>query len=112
MKIKIYHPTEGERWLSSVDWSAAWQQRGWRRSPIEVVQPEPPTPQPEPEIQPDLESEAEPITKTVEERQAELEAMSWAEVREIAEGYGIVKPVSGWMDAIPLILAVEYGNSV
>ena len=40
-------------------------------------------------------------------RQAELEAMDWQAIRDIAEKYDIKKPSTGWKDAIPEILEFE-----
>lgn len=52
----------------------------------------------------------DPSLLTREQRQSELDAMDWRDVKAIAEEYEITKPEGGsWDDAIPLILDHEFG---
>lgn len=74
-------------------------------SPLSPTPAPPPTPK----------QSVKPLTTRVT-RQNELQAIAakdqgWREIKDIAESLGIVKPSTGWDDAISLILDKEFPSS-
>ena len=73
---------------------AHWQSQGW------TLSPDKPDPKPE-------QPKQEPVA-IVGDRQAELEAMNWREVKSVAQKLGIEKGEDqSWDDLIPLIIKKE-----
>lgn len=87
------------RMVHGVDFPA-WQAQGWSRDPN-------PTPQTPPEPESKNLSEGSPYEARKAELEELLKAEGWQAIANIAKPLGILKPKTGWDDAIVLILEKE-----
>ncbi|MEL7494633.1 MAG: hypothetical protein AAGJ95_11820 [Cyanobacteria bacterium J06554_11] len=94
--IRLYRGADTSPLLHPID-AQSWRSLGWTDSPAEPakVGTEPPPP------------EQHTLTDK-EDREAELMAMSWREIKDIAEQLGIEKHENGWEETIPAILEAEF----